>query len=85
MDKHGLLFGDVSLPASQEEWHLNLGLLMNVYNNTQDPSIKKKIEFLAFNYLAKAAPVNINELGLGKELTSRFEDLFQYGPLRQNP
>jgi hypothetical protein len=83
VDKHGLLLGNLSLPTSLEEWHLNLGLLMNVYNSTKDASLKKKIEFLALNYLAKAAPVNIKELGLGKALTSRFDDLFQYGPMTE--
>lgn len=39
------------------EWHLNLGLIMDVYKHTSDQLLKKKLSFLALQYLAKAAPL----------------------------
>lgn len=44
------------IPKEHEKWHEHLGLLMNTYFNTKDSRIKKEIEFLVANYLAKAAP-----------------------------
>lgn len=46
------------IPAYLKEWHLNLGLLMNLYNRTEDPDLKKQLSFLALNYLAKVAPMS---------------------------
>ncbi len=63
VDKHGLLIAagstpaDTSIPECKEPWYLNLGLLHHAYANCPDGSMKKKIAFLAFNYLAKSAPI----------------------------
>lgn len=46
---------DFSMPKDHEKWHEHLGLLMNTYFATSDPDMRKKIAFLASNYLAKAA------------------------------
>lgn len=68
---------------SQKEWHLNLGLLMTLYNKTEDPEMKKLIEFLALNYLAKAAPIDLSQLRLGAVDTSELEKMFQFGVMQQ--
>ncbi len=85
VDQHGLLTGEkgVKLKKSETEWHLNLGLLMNVHSRTKDSAMKKQIEFLALNYLAKAAPANIFATGLDSETTAKLEDMFQFGLMRE--
>ncbi len=70
---------DVSKSQSQREWHVNLGLLMNVYNRTTDPEMKKQVSFLALNYLAKTAPINIREMISDPASAAKLEDLFQLG------
>lgn len=64
------------------EWHLNTALLMDVYKKTANPELKKQIEFLILNYLAKAATVGeetgIVEMDVFMEKTSQlgaFEEL----------
>ena len=89
VDQNRLLKGDQGqqIKQSQSEWHLNLGLLMSVYNRTQDPSMKKQIEFLALNYLAKAAPIDLDELGLETEsellVKERLDNMFQLGAFQE--
>jgi hypothetical protein len=83
VDEGRLLTTETGKPIqkSQSEWHLNLGLLMNAYNQTKDPVIKKKIQFLALNYLAKAAPTDLSGLGLSSDNTviKQLEEMFQFG------
>ena len=82
VDQNRLLIGEEGaekIDKSKTEWHLNLGLLMNVYNRTENLELKKQISFLALNYLAKVAPINIREMGLDPDETSHLEDLFQLG------
>jgi hypothetical protein len=45
------------IPPHQQEWYIQLGLLMRVYRRTQDEKLKKQICFLALNYLYKVAPI----------------------------
>lgn len=56
---------------------------MNVYNRSNDPPTKRKIEFLALNYLAKAAPANLKDLGLSPKITSQMEEMFQLGLMNE--
>lgn len=82
VDKHGLLKGkpgEKLIPESVLEWHLNFGLLMNVYNKTTDLQLKKKISFLAFNYLAKAAPIGIPPLPAEDIDSNKLENMFHQG------
>lgn len=83
VDPSKLLVGSDSsreIPSYREEWHLNLGLLMDVYQKTDDPAVKKQISFLALNYLAKAAPINIREIfGLDPGMIAEMEERFQFG------
>jgi hypothetical protein len=53
---HGLLTSEAYVPQNQTESRLNMALLMDAHQRTEDPLVKRKIEFLAMNYLAKAAP-----------------------------
>lgn len=78
-DQSKLLSGKNPISETRNQWHVNLGLLMNIYKRTSDPELKKKLSFLALNYLAKAAPINIREIGLDPAMTSQLEDLFQFG------
>jgi hypothetical protein len=70
------------------EWHLNLGLLMNIYKNTQDAELKKKLSFLALNYLAKAASIyNLENLSLfnpnlTQDLSNKIKNLLQISPFQ---
>lgn len=82
LDPNRLITGekkDIPIENYRMEWHLNLGLLMNVYNRTEDPELKRKLSFLALNYLAKAAPINIREIRAPSDVLDRLEDLFQLG------
>lgn len=44
------------------EWHVNFGLMMLAYRRAQSPELKKEINFLILNYLAKAAPISFERL-----------------------
>lgn len=44
------------IPPSQMEWHMHLGLLMQIYFDTADLKLRQIISFLAANYLAKVVP-----------------------------
>lgn len=79
VDAHKLLIAGGSIPLRHEEWHLNLGLLMNVYHKTKNPDLKKQIEFLALNYLAKAAPINFSKMNIDQSTKETITNLFQYG------
>lgn len=85
VDQNALLTSSLGKEIKQShiEWHLNLGLMMNVYNRTEDPALKKQIEFLALNYLAKAAPIELELLGLKSEEMEKFEQMFQLGAFEQ--
>lgn len=50
------------LPSFRMEWHINLGLMMHLYERTKNPILKKEISFLVLNYLAKAAPINFDSI-----------------------
>ncbi|WP_068467984.1 gamma-glutamyl-gamma-aminobutyrate hydrolase family protein [Candidatus Protochlamydia phocaeensis] len=77
IDKYKLLAGKKDVTPSQEAWHLNLALLRSAYNETDDPEIKKQINFLINNYLDKAAPVRAWET---KWLVNDFESNYQVHP-----
>ncbi|BBI18074.1 hypothetical protein [Neochlamydia sp. S13] len=89
---HGLLESVATIENSQTDWSLNLALLKNSYKKTQDPQLKKQIEFMATNYLEKSAPIYLNMMKL---LQRKIGVLFQVGPytnyhyhrmgFRQNP
>ncbi len=87
VDQHGLLTGkkDETIKQSHTEWQLNLGLLMNAHTRTKDPAVQKQIEFLALNYLAKAAPIDLQELGLEADSATfeKFEEMFQLGVFQE--
>lgn len=64
---------------SHLEWHLNLGLLMNFYQRTEDSHLKKLLSFLALNYLAKGAPYGFDELGLNRSVEEKLNQMFHHG------
>lgn len=66
-----------TIDPMKKEWHLNFGLLMNVYNQTKDKELKNTVSFLIINYLAKAAPINIADLNLDEDLKEKFKEMFQ--------
>ena len=83
VDKQGLLTasspqenGD-NLADSKVSWYQNLGLMMHVYKPCQDVQLKKKIAFLAFNYLAKSAPICPEDPNISKEAKRKLGCLFQ--------
>jgi hypothetical protein len=51
------------------EWHLNMALLVDVYQNTHRNEIKRKIGFLILNYLSRNAPIK------EKSSTSAFDNM----------
>lgn len=65
-----LLQNDQGTFQSEFSWYLNLGLLRASYEATDDPRLKEQIEFIAVNYLAKAAPYNTEKL---RYLSSNFD------------
>lgn len=73
-----LLAGRRVKPSSVE-WQLNLGLLLNVYERTEDPEMAKTIQFLAIHYLAKAAPIDISQMKSGSAFDKAFDRMFQLG------
>lgn len=70
-----------SIPKTHSEWYLNLALLMDTYQQFggEDPELKKKIEFLAINYLAKAAQFGIEPLQIDPKIKTQMEEMFQLG------
>lgn len=74
---HGLLESVATIENSQTDWSLNLALLKDSYKKTQDPQLKKQIEFMATNYLEKSAPIYLNMMKL---LQRKIGILFQVGP-----
>jgi hypothetical protein len=56
IEKNNLLIGQEGISQSTKEWHVNLGLIVKAYKNTSDPELRKKLSFMALQYLAKAAP-----------------------------
>ncbi|PJD94373.1 MAG: hypothetical protein CK425_11605 [Parachlamydia sp.] len=72
-----LLNGNGKILDSQFAWHLNLALMRDAHKKTQDPDLKKQIEFLSTNYLDKAATTHLNAL---KWLDWRLPQMFQDGP-----
>lgn len=84
LDPHRLLLSEstrkaAKLPQTHTEWYLNLGLLMDIYQRSEDPELKKEIGFLAINYLAKAAPYGFEELGLPHETHAKLTRMFNHG------
>ncbi|WP_068468078.1 hypothetical protein [Candidatus Protochlamydia phocaeensis] len=72
-----LLEGDKPISPSQFAWHLNLGLLREAYASTDDPVLKKQIQFLATNYLDKTAPIRAEHT---RKYVRNFDTTFQTGP-----
>lgn len=89
IDKHGLLIStasapaDTSIPECKESWYQNLGLLHRIYAKCPDESLKKKIAFLVFNYLAKSAPICPEDMNIPIAAKEKLSEQFQR-PL-QNP
>lgn len=77
---YGLLASQSEIAPSRIAWQLNLGLLMDAYYQTEDPKLKKHIQFLALNYLAKAAPArNVGNFDFSPEIKHVLADMFQFG------
>ena len=82
----------ISVPPTQQEWSLNLGLLMSVYQRTQNPDLKRLISIMAVNYLSKISPIIFTEMNLNPSVIEALENSFQHGVLtrtmtynRENP
>ncbi len=73
-DSSNLLKNDEGTFQSEFSWYLNLGLMRDAYEKTDDPKLKDQLQFLAANYLAKAAPYNTEKL---RYLNSTFDLLNQ--------
>lgn len=67
------------ISSSHREWHLNLELLRNAYHGTRHADLQKKIEFLALNYLAKAAPESYRMRDLSPTTQNALSKLSQLG------
>lgn len=96
VDRHRLLMTASSTsPAISDEhyeWHLQLGLFMNLYVRAANPDIKKEITFLVLNYLAKAAPYAYGDLSLPVDVQDMLSQMFDHGLIepgivynRENP
>lgn len=84
LDDHRLLLSDSThqpprLPTTHAEWYMNLGLLMNVYQRTQNLDLKKEIAFLVIHYLGKVAPYGFEELSLPTDTKNTLNHLFHHG------
>lgn len=85
IDKNRLLkqpngaIADRLIPSTQYEWHINLSLLMSVYQKTDNEELKKEISFLAINYLAKVAPFSFEEINLNPKMQKKLREMFQEG------
>lgn len=66
-------------PPYTHEWHLNLGLLLAVYQRTQDDALKLKIRFLALNYLFKASPIALRDIAMDQNALDALEGKLQIG------
>lgn len=83
----GLLSGPQKtkeIPKFSTEWQMNLGLMLNAYDLAKTEELKKEIGFLILNYLAKAAPVDLDRIAniLPREQLKGlkdFKNLFQLG------
>jgi hypothetical protein len=82
----GLLTGTPAagrIVPSGFEWQVNLGLMMNAYHRVQSPELKREIEFLVLNYLAKAAPITLDRLtellDFPPKEVVKYRQLFQQG------
>lgn len=67
------------IEACRSECHLNLGLLLAVYERTSNKKLKEQISFLALNYLFKAAPIAPQDLALSPEIINRQLSQLQLG------
>ncbi len=65
-----LLIGQAEIPPSAKEWRLNLGLIVKVYKVTTDPELRKKLSFMAVQYLAKAAAFTEGRTLMEAQITS---------------
>lgn len=68
IDKYKLLKSNQKIDKSQYACYLNLALLKQAYEKTHDPITKRKIEFLANNYLDKAAQTTLYDFQEAKHL-----------------
>ncbi len=60
------------------QWHLNTALLMDVHKRTSNQALKKQIEFLILNYLAKAASIGVEDnRAVLLSQVGAFDDLIQ--------
>jgi hypothetical protein len=76
-DKYHLLRGEGRISAPEYEWHINSALLKEAETQCTDPVLKKKIQFMRANYLAKAAP---NPSNLMQFLHTKFGNMVQTSP-----
>ena len=67
------------------QWHQNLGLLMNVYQRTQNPEIKRLIGFLVCNYLGKSAPISMLTLSDDAATQNLLSQCIQLSPIDRGP
>lgn len=61
----------------QHEWRLNAAILGDIVDKTEDPTLKKQIQFMIRHYLSKVTPVQAKTFRL---INHQFQGLFQIGP-----
>ncbi|MCC5832287.1 MAG: hypothetical protein JJU12_04510 [Chlamydiales bacterium] len=59
------------------EWHLNLGLLIPIYERTQNSELKEKVGFLALQYLGRASQINLSDISNNQ--SKSHQNLYQLG------
>lgn len=70
-----------TVDPERAQWHLHTSLLMQAYKDSPD-SLKKKIAFIALNYLGKAGPFSISEMPINGVAKAQLKPLFQSGLLK---
>ena len=69
------------IEESSFAWHLNLSFMTSLLKRTEDERLRHLISFLSLNYLAKVAPVSIEDIGLKETSVKKLSGRFQQGLL----
>lgn len=82
----GLLYSETGnrIGICNKEWHLNLGLLMPVYDRTEDPELKRRIGFLAIQYLARASHIDLSDLTPNYQITATLQSYYHLGVFQES-
>lgn len=72
----GLYTCSSAVPLSLDQWTLNVALLREAYEKTDDPELKDVIQFLALNYQDKSAPYDYVRL---RKFSEDLDEMFDYG------